>query len=71
MNTFRFKQMLKAILYDALINYSSTTYRLINNPDSYKLIRRLVDEDHTDIKHFNAVMKKYNRPIEYFSKVMK
>ena len=65
-NTYRFKQMLKSILYDALINYSLT-----NPQESYALIKRLVDEDHTNINHFNNVMKRYTKPIDYFSKVLK
>ena len=64
-NIIRFKNMLKEILYHCIINF----YK-VQPEEAYRLIKRLVDEDSDDINHFNNVMKRYKKPIDYFSKTL-
>ena len=66
LNNYRFKVFLKNLLYDYLIK----TYNPKDPTMGYKLIKRLVDEDSYDLSNFNNTLNKYDKPIEYFNKVL-
>lgn len=65
-NVFRYKQLLLS-----LINKYLGKYNITNPIESHKLTRRLIEDTKIDIDHFNNTIKRYQKPIDYFSKVIK
>ena len=65
-NVFRFKQMLISLLSMYIKKYN------VKDPmEAHLLIRRLFEDKTNDINHFNNTMKRYSKPIDYFTKVLK
>ena len=65
-NMFRYKQLIKRVLYQYLVKYNITDLN-----KAYKLLLDLIDENTYNLDNFNKVMKKVNKPIDYFNKVIK
>ena len=64
-NIFRYKEVLKVLLYRYLKYYKPK-----HPMAAYLLIKRLVDENSSDLTIFNDIMKGFQKPIDYFNKVL-
>ena len=65
-NMYRYKQLIKRLIYKYLIRYNVTDIMGAN-----ELLKELMDEDSDNIDHLNKVLSKVNRPVDYFNKVIK
>jgi len=65
-NIFRYKQLIKNLVYEYLKKYDVKDIM-----GAYQLILDLIDINSPNLKHFNKIMRKVNKPIDYFNKVIK
>ncbi len=65
-NIYRYKSMIKTLLYDYL-----TKYNVKDLMGAYQKLVDLVDINSLNIDHFNNVMRRYKKPIDYFHKSLK
>ena len=65
-NIYRYKEMIKSLLYRYL-----TKYDVKDIMTAYQKLMDLVDVNSLDVKHFNNVMRRYKKPIDYFHKTLK
>ena len=66
LNMYRFKSMIRTLMYDYLVKN-----KVSDLMTAYNQLVRLLDMNSLNINHFNNVMKRYKKPIDYFTKVIK